>query len=97
MKQNKLSTIIFDRFNVQVKVFKLTCKEDLSATNWFPGPSPGALHQRPLLRQQQVILCLIHQISKTTVENRLTKYQAQHMIKEKETCRIFSERLKGNG
>lgn len=49
---------------------KLACKEDFSTTNGFSGPRPGALHQWPLLRQQQVILCFIHQISEM-VETRL--------------------------
>lgn len=40
-----------------------TCKQDLSAADGLPGPGPGALHQGPLLGQQQVILGFVNQVS----------------------------------
>ena len=41
----------------------LTCKEYLSTADGFSWPGSGPLHQRPLLRQQQVILSFINQVS----------------------------------
>ena len=40
----------------------LTREEDLSAFDGFAGPGARALHQRPLLRQQQVVFGLVHQV-----------------------------------
>lgn len=50
------STWFFDT----LKGSELTCKEDFSTTDGFSRSCPGALHERPLLRQQQVVLCFIN-------------------------------------
>lgn len=68
----------------------LTCEEDLSTADGFPRPGSGALHQRPLLRQQQVILSFIDQVSETTEKQVYDIYIAQYkMLREMLLLSVF--------
>lgn len=41
----------------------LTCKQHFSTPDGLPGPCSWPLHERSLLGQEEVVLCLINQIS----------------------------------
>lgn len=72
---------------------ELTCKEDLSTADGFPGPGPGALHQGPLLRQQQVVLRLVNQVSEKKETQPEIKKVQQHLSIVLMDFKVFSSVL----